>query len=225
MATALQQLQRISKLTTLDGWRWGLARAESEWWERYLCVETRAAGVLGQRAVPTDSIPYEPLPWALVRRGVQALNLKKDDVFIDYGAGLGRALLMAARNELKRVIGVELLPSLARIAARNVATAQHRLKTPVEVLATDATTWKVPDEVTVAYLFNPFVGSVMRAVQEKLRESLVRRPRGLRILYAHADDQPDLFAPCHWLTLRRELDVGIFRQMHLKLYATPHAEM
>ena len=225
MATAMQQLQKISKLTTLDGWRWGLAKVETEWWERYLCVDTRADGVLGQRAVPTESIQYEPLPWFLIRRGVQLLNLKKDDVFVDYGAGLGRALLMAARGELKRVIGVELLPSLARIAARNVATAQHRLKTPVEVFATDATTWEVPDDVTVAYLFNPFVGSVMRAVQQKLCASLARKPRSMRILYAHADDQPDLFAPCPWLTLRRELDGGVYKSLHLKLYSTPHAEM
>ena len=52
---------------------------ETEWWERYLCVDTRADGVLGQRAVPTESIQYEPLPWFLIRRGVQLLNPKKDD--------------------------------------------------------------------------------------------------------------------------------------------------
>ena len=158
------------------------------------------------------------------RRGpLMALALKKDDVFVDYGAGLGRSLLMAAHGELKRVIGVELLAPLAKLARQNVLAAKRRLKTPVEVFAADAMTWEVPDDVTVAYLFNPFIGGVMKAVQEKLRASLARRPRPMRILYAHADDQPDLFAACSWLTLQKQMDGGVYKSLNLKLYSTAPA--
>lgn len=223
MTSAARQLHRIAKLTTLDGWRWGFVHAEDVLWERYFCVDTSAAAVANQRAVPAESIRYEPLPWFLVRRGVRALALKKDDVFVDYGSGLGRSLLMAAHSELKRVTGVELLAPLAKLASQNVLAAKRRLKTPVEVLAADAMTWEVPDDVTVAYLFNPFIGGVMKAVQEQLRASLVRRPRPMRVLYAHADDQPDLFAPCNWLTLRKQMDGGVYKRLNLKLYSTSQA--
>ncbi len=220
---ALQLKKRIAKLTTVDGWRWGLVRAEDELWERYFCVDTTAATVASRRDVPSESVRYEPLPWFLVRRGLRALRLRKGDVFVDYGAGLGRSLLMAGRQELERVMGVELLGTLAKLARDNVLAAKHRLKTPVEVLEVDATQWDVPDDVTVAYLFNPFFGAVMKAVQEKLRASLVRRPRALRILYAHPDDQPDLFAPCRWLALKQELGGGVYRSLHLKVYASTPA--
>lgn len=221
MSTAgLLQLQRISKLGTVDGWRWALASAEDALWERYFDVDTRAATVAASRDVPAESIRYEPLPWFLVRRGVRTLRLGPDDVFVDYGAGLGRALLMAGRSELKRVVGVELLDPLVKLAQQNVRAAQHRLRAPVELHAIDATRWEVPDDVTVAYLFNPFIGSVMKAVQEKLHASWARHPRKLRLLYAHADDQPDLFAPLPWLSLEQRLDGGIYRNLQLELYAT-----
>lgn len=203
-----------------DRLRWALAHTESHAWDLYFGVDTRRAAAQGQTDVPAESIPYEPLPWFLVRHAVGALELSPDDVFVDYGAGLGRALLMAARTRLKRVVGVELLRPLADSAKQNVRTAQHRLRTPVEVVVTDAAAWDVPDDVTVAYLFNPFVGTVMQAVQQKIRASLVRRPRPLRVLYAHADDQPDLFAACDWLRPRRQLGGGVYKGLTLRVYAT-----
>lgn len=210
--------RRLGKLTTWEGWRWGLAHAEDEAWERFFGVDTRRTRVAGHAAVPEGSIRYEPLPWFLVRRGVEAMRLTRDDVFVDYGAGLGRVLLMAARRELKRVVGVELLPPLARSALENLDAARNRLRTPVDVVVSDASTWEVPDDLTAAYLFNPFVGGVMTAVQAKLRASLMRRPRKLRVLYAHADDQRDLFADAGFVSLQRSMSGGVFRNLSLKLY-------
>lgn len=210
---------RLRRLASIDRLRWAVAQAESHAWERYFGVDTRRAAARGQTAVPAESIPYEPLPWFLVRHAVDALDLSGDDVFVDYGAGLGRALLMAARTSLKRVVGVELLQPLADSAAQNVLAAKHRLRSPVEVVVANAAAWDVPDDVNVTYLFNPFVGTVMDAVQQKIRASLARRPRKLRVLYAHADDQPDLFARCDWLQLRRRMGGGIFKALNLKVYA------
>lgn len=41
--------------------------------------------------------------------------------FIDYGAGKGRVLLIAARYQFDRVVGVELSEPLIRVAAANIA--------------------------------------------------------------------------------------------------------
>ena len=40
--------------------------------------------------------------------------------FIDVGAGMGRAVLLAAELPFRRVVGVELNPTLARIARKNL---------------------------------------------------------------------------------------------------------
>ena len=153
-----------------------------------------------------------------MRRAIGALSLSSDDVFLDYGSGLGRAILMAARHQLKRVLGVEFLFPLVKAARENLARARHRLRSPVELVAADAAQFIVPDDVTVAYLFNPFVGKVMEAVQEQLKVSLERRPRPLRLLYAHASNQPDLFARSNWLPFSRQVGGGVFDQMNLTVY-------
>ncbi len=200
--------------------RWGLVRAEALAWERYFCVDTREEAAERPLSLPSESVPYQPLPWYLVRRAIGALSLNSEDVFLDYGSGLGRAILMAARHQLRRVLGVEFLYPLVKAAKTNLARAQHRLKSPVELVVADAAQYRVPDDVTVAYLFNPFVGKVMEAVQEELSASLQRRPRPLRLLYAHADNQPDLFARSPWLPRCRQVGGGVFEKMNLTVYET-----
>ena len=215
----------------LQSVRWGLVRAEAVAWERYFCVDTREEAAERPLSLPTENIPYQPLPWYLVRRAIGALSLSSDDVFLDYGSGLGRALLMAAHHQLKRVLGVEFLYPLVKAAKDNLARAHHRLRSPVELVVADAAQFVVPDDVTVAYLFNPFVGKVMEAVQEQLKASLERRPRPLRVLYAHAGNQPDLFARRNWLPFSRQVGGGVFDRMNLTVYESalsgtaPHAEM
>lgn len=153
-----------------------------------------------------------------MRQTLGSLKPTGDDVFLDYGSGLGRVLLMAARHRMKRVVGVELLASLAEAARRNVAAARRRLRAPVEIVTTDAASWEVPTDVSIVFLFNPFVGTVMEAVQKKLHTSLERRRRRLKVIYAHAFDQADLFAPCSWLRHRRHFDVGALQGMNVSLY-------
>jgi hypothetical protein len=201
----------LKRLSSWNSWRGWVAKQEGRAWERYFCAETRASSLGPQDPHPAETIRYEPLPWRLVRSGIELLQLQPDDVFVDYGAGLGRALLMAASRRLRQVLGVEFLPHLAQRAEANVRAARHRLRSPVNVIVANAATWEVPDEVSVAYLFNPFIGSVMAAAQERLRQSLVRRPRAFRLLYAHAIDQPDLFAACSWLERRVSERSEIFR--------------
>jgi SAM-dependent methyltransferase len=212
------KVRRARELGPLDAARWALARAEGAAWERWFRGDTRRAFDREAYAGKVESIPYEPLPWYLLRRAIGALALTESDVFLDYGSGMGRALLMAARHPARRVVGVEFLAPLAEVARENLAAARPRLRSPVEVIVADAASWEVADDVTVAFLFNPFVGSVMAAAQARLAASLERRPRPLRVLYAHADDQPDLFAGCGWLHLQQRVDVGIFKGMNVALY-------
>lgn len=200
----------FTRIASVDRWQWWAARAEGFAWERYFCVETKTTPALVRAPRPEETIGYEPLAWQLVRSGLEMLGLGSADVFVDYGAGLGRSLLMAARLRLKQVLGVEFLPALAERARRNVAAAQHRLKSPVEVVVADARSWIVPADVSAAYLFNPFVGSVMKAAQELLRRSLEQTPRRFRLLYVHPRDQPDLFEPCAWLARRESRSAGVF---------------
>ena len=60
--------------------------------------------------------------------------------FIDIGAGMGRAVLLAAQLPFHQVIGVELNPTLVRIARRNLAVwrSAGRARAPMKMICGDA---------------------------------------------------------------------------------------
>ena len=58
---------------------------------------------------------------------VKQNNNPGQDVFVDYGAGKGRTVVLASTYQFKRVIGVELAPELAAIAEENLFRAIKRL--------------------------------------------------------------------------------------------------
>src|SRR3954466_14494536 len=128
--------------------------------ERRLNVETEGIVPLSDFGLEhPDRVVYTPSPWRDFRRALPRHDVGDDDVFLDLGAGMGRILVLAARYPFKRVIGVELAPELAAIARRNLASARLRRRVgDTEVITADATTYVVPDDVTVVYLFNPFTG-------------------------------------------------------------------
>jgi len=129
-------------------------------------------------------VRYEPSGWLDLRRVLGHRDVTADDVFLDLGSGKGRVVLQAARYPFRRVIGVELSPSLVRIAAANVDARRDKLRcSDIEFVTADATKFVVPDDVTVVYLYNPFRGPLFAAAIDRVCESLDRRPRSLRLIY------------------------------------------
>ncbi len=93
----------------------------------------------------------------------------RDFVFVDFGAGKGRALLLASEFPFKRVVGVEFSPELTEIARRNVAgfrsDRQHCHE--FELVCADALDYELPDEPAILYFYNPFTETVLRRVLER----------------------------------------------------------
>ncbi|HEX8110264.1 MAG TPA: class I SAM-dependent methyltransferase [Kofleriaceae bacterium] len=111
---------------------------------------------------------------------------RASSVFLDFGAGKGRALLLAAQHGFRKAIGVEVRADLCAIARSNITT-YRRGHSPcaMEMHCVDAAVFEVPDEVNVAYFFNPFGPEVMRATLAHITESLGRRPREFFVVYLH----------------------------------------
>lgn len=127
---------------------------------------------------------YEGSHWVGVRRALKRLGVNRQDVFADFGSGKGPAVLVAATFPFRRAIGVEISSDLSRSARRNLE--QSRL-TPragaVEFATADVLEYDIPDDLTVAYLYNPFTGLLFARFLERLFASLERRPRPLRLVY------------------------------------------
>src|SRR5271167_2282557 len=69
--------------------------------------------------------PYQPTEPALFREMLATLMSSAkiefgEFTFIDIGSGKGRALLMAADYPFRRILGIELLPELHRVAKENI---------------------------------------------------------------------------------------------------------
>lgn len=111
--------------------------------------------------------------------------------FIDIGAGMGRAMLLAAQHPFSSVVGVELHPTLARIARRNLAIwrARGRALTRMRMYCRDAARFKLPPGPCAAFLFNPFDGPVMRVVLRAWSSQLEKSPRPFELLYVNNEQE------------------------------------
>jgi len=195
--------RRGSILATIDLIRalWEFARDSTAWRlrQRYgdadydwdFRVNTTSAAVgWHDRLLGVFHSPYQPTEPALFREMVDELqsltNIRLDDfTFIDLGSGKGRALLMASAYPFQRIVGVELLASLHRIARQNLALyARDSQKCfSLESICGDATRFQFPDGPMLIYLFNPLPESGLRHTLANLASDLSRRPRRVYVLY------------------------------------------
>lgn len=113
--------------------------------------------------------------------------------FIDVGGGMGRAVLLASELPFRKVIGVELNPTLARIARRNVRVwkSNGRARADISICCRDATSFRFPKGPCLAFLFNPFGAPVMRRLLSHMAASFATRPGHLDLLYVN-DEQADV---------------------------------
>jgi len=96
----------------------------------------------------------------------------KTATFVDFGCGKGRVLILARQNGFKHVIGIEIAPELATICQRNLAKAPcTRDREQVQLIQSDAATFRPPPGVVCAFFFNPFHGPPLHRVISNLREN------------------------------------------------------
>ncbi len=112
-------------------------------------------------------------------------------VFLDVGAGKGRALLLASQYPFLRVEGIELNPSLTEIAQANItrwaASPLAETLSPIALHQGDATKFPLPHEPTLAYLFHPFEAKLLGRFLRHVERSLKAHPRPFDLLYVNAE--------------------------------------
>jgi hypothetical protein len=121
-------------------------------------------------------------------------------VFIDFGSGKGRPLLLATQFPFKRIIGVEFSQHLHRTAEENIR--QFPISDYdgqiVESICMDATEFELPKDPLVCYFCNPFDSVIMQQMRRNIEQSLSLHPRDLFVVYynpkeAHVFDGVESF--------------------------------
>ncbi len=162
--------------------------ADYDWDHR---VNTTSAAVSGRdRLLGAFHSPYQPTEPALFQ---EMLNTLREQAaldfgrftFLDLGSGKGRTLLMASDFPFRRILGVELLPTLHQIAQENLSqyTSESQRCFALQAICADATDFPLPVEPLVIYFFDPFPESGLRRVLANLEQSLRAHPRELYVLY------------------------------------------
>ena len=153
---------------------------------------TRLLGVLNS--------PYQPIPEDEFREIMRALKIDCSQfTFVDVGSGKGRALLLAADHGFKRIIGIEILPELHRIAQQNVSRLRERgVVERIELVCGDATRFKFPAEPMLVFLFNPLHEQALSSLLRNLESAWREKPQPSYIAYANPVHK-QLLANCGWL--------------------------
>jgi SAM-dependent methyltransferase len=150
-----------------------------------------------------DGSPVRPL-----RRVLEGLELTREDVFVDFGCGKGRALLVASSFPFRRVVGVEFASELCRTARANAAIYARRNKgaAPIEIVEEDVVTFCVQPEHTVFYFFNPFDECILQSVLQGIVGSWRQRPRRMFAIYYHPIHR-GVIDTCGLFHLRRDCEI------------------
>ncbi|MGB6974966.1 MAG: class I SAM-dependent methyltransferase [Terracidiphilus sp.] len=125
--------------------------------------------------------------WRRLRPGLRT----EEFAFVDVGAGMGRAILLAAELPFRSVTGVELHATLARIARRNAALwrAAGKARAQMKVVCGDAAEFRFPAGRCVAFLFNPFGPAVMRRLVKNVAAQFTDRLDELDLVYVNHEQE------------------------------------
>jgi SAM-dependent methyltransferase len=152
----------------------------------------------GTAAKPEDLTAYYGIAPSILRslldlwlRQLHPLAPMERTVFLDVGAGKGRAMLLASEYPFLRVEGVELNPTLAEIARRNISiwerTQSATMLSPLMLHEADATRVALPREPVLAHLFHPFEDRLLRRFLRHIERDLTAHPRPFDLLYVNAE--------------------------------------
>ena len=129
---------------------------------------------------------YWPTPPHVFIDALSGLTTKFEDlVFIDFGSGKGRVLLMASEFPFRRIIGVEFADELHGVAEENIG--RYRSSTQkcrdVTSVCADFTQFPIPSDPLFVFLYNPSSLEITSALARSLAHSLRDHPREMWVLY------------------------------------------
>lgn len=131
----------------------------------------------GRSYAPTKVRPFKKL--------MNTVNFPDNSVFVDFGSGKGRLLLLASQYHFKRVVGIEFSPQLCKVAKKNLSIFKEQYETfgNAEIIESDVVDYEIRDDENVFFLYNPFDKVVMNRVLRNITMSLEKKQRKIWLIY------------------------------------------
>jgi SAM-dependent methyltransferase len=168
-------------------------------------LDPDAAGDAGAHATHYEAVPVADFRALLAFVPKDAIP---QSTFVDVGAGMGRAVILAAEYPFKQVVGIEVSPALYEVAKENLATARARdLRChDIRLVREDARIVNYPPGDLVVFLFNPFDAHALRATLASIAGR--RDPGATWLLYHTPVERAVIDASPEW-ELVAELLCGV----------------
>jgi len=162
---------------------------------------------------------YEPVPVADFQALLRTVpdEVIHSSTFVDVGAGMGRALLLASEYPFKQAVGVEVSPGLYEVGRHNIANArgfQSRCH-DVRLVLADARLWSYPSGDLVVFLYNPFDGEALAAT---LASIAGRESAGDTWLVYHTPVERELIEANPYWTIHAEVRDAVVYRSNGKVY-------
>lgn len=157
---------------------------------------------------------YRPTPAKVFEWAMTPLDGEvKRSIFVDIGAGRGRALLMASHYDFEKIIGVEFAEELHSDCLMNIAQyPRSRMRCrDVDCVLEDATHFEVPEQSAVFYFFDPFEPQILEEVLMRIARAYGLHQRPCHLVFV---DPPDPAAMRRWSMFE---PVAIDRMLALKI--------
>jgi hypothetical protein len=153
-------------------------------------VDTGGVIELSDLDIPSPNyaygVRYQATPIDLFREMLDSIDFDPEKyVFVDFGSGKGRVLLLASAWPFKGIIGIEFAPELHRLAQQNIQQYQSPSRKCKDLcsVCVDATEFVIPEEPAIFYFYHPFDARVMSHVLSNINKSLEKRPRPTYVIY------------------------------------------
>jgi hypothetical protein len=151
------------------------------------CVQTDP-GWMARISSPNwvHGVGYAPIPIGDATIILSGLPISYEQfVFVDLGAGKGRAVLIAAEFPFKRIVGVEYCPALTRMLQVNLVSYRNPSQRcyALQGLLYDAAHYALPLDPLVLFFHHPFNAPVFHRILGRIESSLEAHPRKIFVVY------------------------------------------
>jgi SAM-dependent methyltransferase len=179
-------------------------------------LDPDAVGDAGAHATHYEAVPVADFRALLAFVPKEAIP---DATFVDVGAGMGRAMILAAEYPFKQVVGIEVSPALYEVAKENLATARERgLRCQdLRLMRDDARIAHYPPGNLVVFLFNPFDADALRATLASIEARC--NPGKTWLLYHTPVERHVLDALQQWQPLGVAENVAVFLRVDVEQHA------